>query len=424
MGEESKPSRDVFISHSSKDKPWADAACAVLERHKIRCWIAPRDIVPGTEWGAAIIQGMDACRVMVLIFSGHANASAQVRREVERAISKGLAVLPVRVEDVHPEGAMEFALGNTHWLDAFTPPMARQMEALASSVATLLGDRGGIPSPDAPDPAASEAPEIPPASSTVPRRRRALWPAATVVVLLAAVVVAAGFLIARNRGDAKRAPDVAAGPAPPEARRPEVPAPAPATVIAAPSRDSSAPEPIDLLARIVQVTPGKTKGAAAWRTKGGALFASGGGPVVLTPQAPEEYRLEITAQRFGDEPSEFQVGLACGANRCSVILDGWGGTISGLSWIDGRTAEFNETRHNGRVFRKSEPIDVSIMVRRGRIRVSADGAPIARWAGDEGRLSIPGPRAHTRALVLIAPEGRFRIDKILLTPLTGPPSGP
>ena len=32
---------DVFISHSSKDKPIADGICANLEAVKIRRWIAP-----------------------------------------------------------------------------------------------------------------------------------------------------------------------------------------------------------------------------------------------------------------------------------------------------------------------------------------------------------------------------------------------
>ena len=140
MGEELGRKFDVFISYSSHDKKWADAACAVLERHRIRCWVAPRDITPGTEWGAAIISGMDASKVMVLIFSTHANESAQVRREVERAISKGLIVLPFRVEDVNPAGAMEYALGNTHWLDGFTRPIERQFDLLAKSVKSLLGE--------------------------------------------------------------------------------------------------------------------------------------------------------------------------------------------------------------------------------------------------------------------------------------------
>ncbi len=139
MAEESSKTHDVFLSHSSKDKTWADAACAVLERHRIRCWIAPRDVTPGEEWAAGIMKGLNDSRIMVLIFSGHANASDEVRREVERAATKGMFILPVRVEDVEPEGAMEYALGNRHWLDAFTPPVEQQLDEVAQSVKKLLG---------------------------------------------------------------------------------------------------------------------------------------------------------------------------------------------------------------------------------------------------------------------------------------------
>ncbi|HXQ15450.1 MAG TPA: toll/interleukin-1 receptor domain-containing protein [Caulobacteraceae bacterium] len=41
---------DVFISYSSKDKTTADAICALLERDGAKCWIAPRDILPGEAW--------------------------------------------------------------------------------------------------------------------------------------------------------------------------------------------------------------------------------------------------------------------------------------------------------------------------------------------------------------------------------------
>lgn len=40
---------DVFISYASSDKPVADAVCAALEQRGIRCWIAPRDILPGLD---------------------------------------------------------------------------------------------------------------------------------------------------------------------------------------------------------------------------------------------------------------------------------------------------------------------------------------------------------------------------------------
>src|SRR5882672_2256836 len=60
---------DAFISYSTQDKATADAACAALEAAGIRCWIAPRDILPGADWGAAILDALDSCRAMVLIFS-------------------------------------------------------------------------------------------------------------------------------------------------------------------------------------------------------------------------------------------------------------------------------------------------------------------------------------------------------------------
>ena len=65
---------DAFISYSTKDKTSANAACAVLEGEGVRCWIAPRDIRPGVEWGASIVEAIDHCHVMVLIFSASATA--------------------------------------------------------------------------------------------------------------------------------------------------------------------------------------------------------------------------------------------------------------------------------------------------------------------------------------------------------------
>jgi TIR domain len=59
---------DVFISYSAKDKTTADGVCATLEAKGIRCWIAPRDILPGMDWGEAIIEAINGSRVIVLVF--------------------------------------------------------------------------------------------------------------------------------------------------------------------------------------------------------------------------------------------------------------------------------------------------------------------------------------------------------------------
>jgi TIR domain len=129
---------DAFISHSSKDKAAADAACAVLERAGVRCWIAPRDVMPGGEYGAAIIDAIDQCRVMVLIFSSSANESRQIHREIERAVNKGVPIIPVRIEEVLPTKSMEYFIGALHWLDALSPPLEKHLQRLAETVKAIL----------------------------------------------------------------------------------------------------------------------------------------------------------------------------------------------------------------------------------------------------------------------------------------------
>jgi hypothetical protein len=134
---------DVFISHSHHDKPQADTVCATLEAKGIRCWIAPRDIVPGQEWGGAIIEAIRSSRVMVLVFSRHANDSPQIRREVERAVNAQTVLIPFRIEDVAPAESLEFFLGTPHWLDALTPPFEAHLGELSTAVESFLPTTSG-----------------------------------------------------------------------------------------------------------------------------------------------------------------------------------------------------------------------------------------------------------------------------------------
>lgn len=129
---------DVFISYSEKDKPTADAACFALESKQVRCWIAPRDILAGVNWGEAIVDAIAQAKVMVLVFSSHANRSPQVMREVERAVNKGIPILPFRIEDVPLSKAFEYYISTRHWLDALTPPLEQHLRKLATTVQRLL----------------------------------------------------------------------------------------------------------------------------------------------------------------------------------------------------------------------------------------------------------------------------------------------
>ena len=192
---------DVFISYSSKDKAVADAACATLEARGIRCWIAPRDVLPGKEWGESIINAIEASRAMVLVFSETANQSRQIMREVNHAVEKGVAVVPFRIQDLMPSKAMEYYMDVKHWLDALTPPVEDHLQELADKLELLLGQPAGAAEPSSGRREPSSAPLL---QTTAGRgnsfwrnRKLPLWIAAGVV--LAGVAVVAIYFATRSK---------------------------------------------------------------------------------------------------------------------------------------------------------------------------------------------------------------------------------
>jgi hypothetical protein len=128
----------IFISHSASDPQLADAVCASLERRSVRCWIAPRDIVPGRSWGESIVEAIDASRAMVVVLTANANRSRHVVKEVERAESKGVPIIPFRAEALTLNKSLEYFLSAQHWLDAVSRPIEPHLDVLARTVERLL----------------------------------------------------------------------------------------------------------------------------------------------------------------------------------------------------------------------------------------------------------------------------------------------
>ena len=200
---------DIFISHASGDKVTAEATCAKLEACGIRCWIAPRDILPGTDWGAAIVDAIDQCRLMVLVFSARANESHQIRNEIARAVDRGIPVVPLRIEDIVPTHALAYYMTAVHWLDALTPPLEEHLDRLAQSIRALLQIDAPEPFPSRGKPphgAAGQAaaPSVaaaapPPVVVALPSARRALisgsWFVRAFAVFGLIVIVGAGVLV-------------------------------------------------------------------------------------------------------------------------------------------------------------------------------------------------------------------------------------
>lgn len=140
--------QQVFISYASADKEVADRACSALESAGVSCWIAPRNIEPGRDYPAAIVEAIGSARVLVLILSAHAAASPHILTEVGHAFSGKKKIIPFRLSPEALSEDLEYFLSTTQWLDALDgctePNLKRLTEA---TLAALAGERFPLQSP-------------------------------------------------------------------------------------------------------------------------------------------------------------------------------------------------------------------------------------------------------------------------------------
>lgn len=141
----------VFISHSFSDQRAAQTVCRYLEQNGVDCWIAPRNITPGQNFGAAIIEAINRTGLVLVMFSSKLDESHHAVREIERAVSKGLDILPVLIDDARPTGSYEYLLCNLHWLNASRPPLESHLGAILDSVKRYLGKGADGPCPFPPN---------------------------------------------------------------------------------------------------------------------------------------------------------------------------------------------------------------------------------------------------------------------------------
>lgn len=136
---------EVFISHASGDAVLAEAIVHALEAAELSCWIAPRDILAGTDYAEATIGAIEGAAVMVVVVSDQANLSRHVPREVERAIARDMSLVPFRIADIAPSKSLEYFLASQHWLHALPPPVEAHIGKLVDAVPALVRLRRSTP---------------------------------------------------------------------------------------------------------------------------------------------------------------------------------------------------------------------------------------------------------------------------------------
>jgi TolB-like protein/predicted Zn-dependent protease len=177
VGPGAGPKRPVFISYASHDAAIAQKVCSALETARFSCWIAPRDVVPGTLYAEGIVRALDESRVLVLVLSKDAVASAHVGKELERATSKRHPIIALKVDSAPLTPAFEYFLNESQWIEAGVGGTESEIAKLVEAVERHLAPGAAA--------AGSQTPRASVRKSVL--SRRGWWIAAAAVVVLALV---------------------------------------------------------------------------------------------------------------------------------------------------------------------------------------------------------------------------------------------
>lgn len=109
-----------FVSHSSHDADAAMRIVAFLENNQISCWIAPRNIIPGSSYPAQIVEAIRNCDGCILVSSETINSSPHINSEVARAFDMNKKIFPFLIEKMTYSDSYIYYIGQFQWIDAFS----------------------------------------------------------------------------------------------------------------------------------------------------------------------------------------------------------------------------------------------------------------------------------------------------------------
>ena len=80
--------QEVFLSHSSLDRQFANDLAAIMRRHGVPVWYSQSNIVGAQQWQAEIGAALRRCDWFVVILSPQSVNSMWVKRELSYALEQ------------------------------------------------------------------------------------------------------------------------------------------------------------------------------------------------------------------------------------------------------------------------------------------------------------------------------------------------
>lgn len=124
---------DVFISHSSQDKAIAIGIYEYLTQHGLKCWLDVFSIPPSRPYAAAIIEGLEASRCFMLIYSKNIIGSQDILNEIDKAHKDGKQIFSYVIDKTPLKGELAYYLSRPQWIIAY-PNYKDNLSILLNSI--------------------------------------------------------------------------------------------------------------------------------------------------------------------------------------------------------------------------------------------------------------------------------------------------
>lgn len=131
---------NIFLSFSSVQSEEARKVCRFLEERGMRCFIATRDLIPGEEYAAQLVNRIENSDAVVLLLSTASNESPHVLREIEFAVSHHIPIIVYPLEKVVLTKSMEYFLMTHQWITDTENRDERLVESLQHLLSAKAAD--------------------------------------------------------------------------------------------------------------------------------------------------------------------------------------------------------------------------------------------------------------------------------------------
>ncbi len=131
---------DVFICHSSVDEAEAQSAARELENAGLSCWLAERNLLPGTQnYEEELKSAVEHCKMLLFLSSANSVYSKECEKELRMANADGKLFFAVKLDNEPYYGTTKNILSSVQWLNAFDG-VAAHGDEIASAVKMVFAD--------------------------------------------------------------------------------------------------------------------------------------------------------------------------------------------------------------------------------------------------------------------------------------------